>query len=262
MPAANARPQEVEKRENIAYRSQSELPAEDTKTLKIFIDKKHEAVVLPIYGIAVPFHISTIKNLSQSQEGETTYLRINFFTPGGGFGRQDTVPAAVRPTQIGKRTQPPTGGCNDLRQGADVQEHLSGGPQQCVPADQGAAEALQAARGGAQGAPGRQRRLSFVSDSQCAVQDLVEQDELKLNTRGTAVRINDLAMRPSLATRRVSGSLEAHRNGFRYTSQKGDKVDILFSNIKHAFFQPCEHEVVILFHFHLKVVARAVCCRG
>lgn len=29
-------------------------------------------------------------------------------------------------------------------------------------------------------------------------------------------------------------------------------ADILFSNIKHLFFQPCDHEVIVLIHVHLK----------
>ena len=41
--------------------------------------------------------------------------------------------------------------------------------------------------------------------------------------------------------------------GFRFTSVRGDKVDILYNNIKHAFFQPCDGEMIILLHFHLKV---------
>jgi len=39
-------------------------------------------VILPIFGNPVPFHISTIKNISQSIEGDYTYLRVNFFHPG------------------------------------------------------------------------------------------------------------------------------------------------------------------------------------
>lgn len=42
-------------------------------------------------------------------------------------------------------------------------------------------------------------------------------------------------------------------SGFRYTSVRGDKVDILYNNIKHAIFQPCDGEMVIVLHFHLKV---------
>lgn len=52
----------------------------------------------------------------------------------------------------------------------------------------------------------------------------------------------------------IAGSLEAHVNGFRYTSVRGDKVDILYNNIKNAFFQPCDGEMIILLHFHLKVL--------
>lgn len=50
-------------------------------------DKKHQAVVLPIYGMAVPFHISMVKNLSKSEEQDFVYLRINFNTPGASYGR-------------------------------------------------------------------------------------------------------------------------------------------------------------------------------
>ena len=28
--------------------------------------------------------------------------------------------------------------------------------------------------------------------------------------------------------------------------------DILFSNIKHLFFQPCDHELLVIVHIHLK----------
>ena len=51
----------------------------------------------------------------------------------------------------------------------------------------------------------------------------------------------------------LTGSLEAHTNGFRYTSIRGDKVDVLYNNIRAAFFQPCDSEMIILLHFHLKV---------
>ena len=46
---------------------------------------------MPIYGVPVPFHISTVKNASQSVEGDYTYLRINFFHPGATIGRADTT---------------------------------------------------------------------------------------------------------------------------------------------------------------------------
>ena len=48
--------------------------------------------------------------------------------------------------------------------------------------------------------------------------------------------------------------------GFRFTSVRGDKVDILYNNIKHSIFQPCDGEMIIVLHFHLKVCER-VCMR-
>lgn len=57
------------------------------KDLLLCADKNYETVILPIFGLPVPFHISTIKNISQSVEGDYTYLRINFFHPGATMAR-------------------------------------------------------------------------------------------------------------------------------------------------------------------------------
>lgn len=65
-------------------------------------------------------------------------------------------------------------------------------------------------------------------------------------------KLKDLYIRPNIAQKRMQGQLEAHTNGFRYTSVRGDKVDILYNNIQHAVFQPCDHEMIIILHFHLK----------
>lgn len=83
---------EVEKvrKNTVSYKSVSQMPREpEVKELKLYVDKKYETVILPIFGIPVPFHISTIKNISQSVEGEYTYLRINFFHPGATMGRNE-----------------------------------------------------------------------------------------------------------------------------------------------------------------------------
>lgn len=31
------------------------------REMKIYIDKKYETVIMPVFGIATPFHIATIK---------------------------------------------------------------------------------------------------------------------------------------------------------------------------------------------------------
>ena len=59
---------------------------------QIFVDRKAQTVILPVHGYAVPFHINTIKNASKNDEGDFTYLRINFQTPGQLAGKkEDTV---------------------------------------------------------------------------------------------------------------------------------------------------------------------------
>ena len=51
------------KKSNVSYKSRALLPVRepDIFDLKIFIDKKYETVVLPVFGFPTPFHISTIK---------------------------------------------------------------------------------------------------------------------------------------------------------------------------------------------------------
>ena len=38
----------------------------------------------------------------------------------------------------------------------------------------------------------------------------------------------------------------------RFTLPKGEILDVMYSNIRHAFFQPAEKEMITLLHFHLK----------
>ncbi len=82
---------------------------------------------------------------------------------------------------------------------------------------------------------------------------MVKQDALILSNNKMNPKLKDLYLRPNITQKRTPGTLEAHTNGFLYTSLRGDKVEILYSNIKHAIFQPCDHEIIILVHFHLKV---------
>lgn len=65
--------------------------------------------------------------------------------------------------------------------------------------------------------------------------------------------LENLVIRPNIVGKKTVGNLEVHQNGVRFSSQKGHNVDVTFSNIKHAFFQPCaEDELIVIIHFHLK----------
>ncbi|XP_015927394.1 FACT complex subunit SPT16 [Parasteatoda tepidariorum] len=224
--------EEKVRKSNVSYKSVGQLPKEDElKELKLFVDRKYETVILPVMGINVPFHIATIKNISQSVEGDYTYLRINFFHPGSALGRNEgnifPNPEATflkevtyRSTNIkepGELSAPSTNLNTAFRLIKEVQKKYK------------TREAEEREKEG-----------------------IVKQDTLVLSSNKGNPKLKDLYIRPNIYSKRISGTLEAHTNGFRFTSVRGDKVDILYNNIKHAFFQPCDGEMIILLHFTLK----------
>ncbi|KAM0931040.1 hypothetical protein ACQ4PT_000547 [Festuca glaucescens] len=84
---------------------------------------------------------------------------------------------------------------------------------------------------------------------------LVTQEKLQqASTKLKQMRLNDVWIRPAFGGRgrKLTGTLEAHVNGFRYSNSRADeRVDIMYGNVKHAFFQPAEKEMITLLHFHL-----------
>lgn len=74
-----------------SYKRENQFPPR-VKNLEIVVDEKNATVILPVMGRPVPFHIHTIKNASKNDEGEWSFLRINFLSPGQGVGRKDEQP--------------------------------------------------------------------------------------------------------------------------------------------------------------------------
>jgi len=74
-----------------SYKRDNQFPPK-VRDMGIVIDQKNATIVLPVMGRPVPFHINTIKNASKSDEGEWSFLRINFLSPGQGVGRKDDQP--------------------------------------------------------------------------------------------------------------------------------------------------------------------------
>ena len=66
--------------------------------------------------------------------------------------------------------------------------------------------------------------------------------------------MDNVFIRPAMEGKRVPGKVEIHQNGIRYQSPLStqQRVDVLFSNIRHLFFQPCAHELIVVIHVHLK----------
>uniref|UniRef100_A0A8C2BWA6 FACT complex subunit n=1 Tax=Cyprinus carpio TaxID=7962 RepID=A0A8C2BWA6_CYPCA len=220
------------RKSNVSYKNVSQMPREkDIRDMKIFIDKKYETVVMPVFGIATPFHIATIKNISMSVEGDYTYLRINFFVPGSSLGRHD---GNIFPNPEATFVKEITYRASNLKSPGD---HL-------VPSTnlQNAFRIIKEV----------QKRYKTREAEEKEKEGIVKQDSLVINLNRSNPKLKDLYIRPNIAQKRMQGSLEAHTNGFRFTSVRGDKVDILYNNIKHSIFQPCDGEMIIVLHFHLK----------
>ncbi|ETV75693.1 hypothetical protein H257_10081 [Aphanomyces astaci] len=210
----------------VAYNHSSRYP--ELKPRQVAVDMRAEAVIVPINGIPVPFHISTIKNVSKSEEDKATYLRINFHCPGvGGTLGKDASPAmqaavAKFPSlmfikELGFRSSDAHNLNNQFRLIKELQKRV------------------------------KQREQQEQEES-----DLVVQEDLIMQRDRRVPRLSDLSARPTFSGRKTQGTLEAHVNGFRFTTNKNQKLDILYANIKHAIFQPCDKELVVLIHFHLK----------
>jgi nucleosome binding factor SPN SPT16 subunit len=220
------------RKSTVSYKSVNQMPREnEVKDLKLYVDRKYETVIMPIYGIPVPFHISTIKNISQSVEGDYTYLRINFFHPGATMGRNEggsySNPDATFLKEVTYRSI-------NVKEAGEISAPSSNLNT--------AFRLIKEV----------QKRFKTREAEEREKEDLVKQDTLVLSQNKGNPKLKDLFIRPNIVSKRMTGSLEAHVNGFRYTSVRGDKVDILYNNIKSAFFQPCDGEMIILLHFHLK----------
>jgi nucleosome binding factor SPN SPT16 subunit len=100
--------------------------------------------------------------------------------------------------------------------------------------------------------------------------DVVEQDSLVEMKGRRPAKLPEVFVRPALDGKRLPGEVELHQNGLRYQSPLGSQkigtltprtmllvlsfcdADILFSNVKHLFFQPCDKELLVILHVHLK----------
>lgn len=218
------------KKSIVAYKSLKEFPREnEISDLKIYVDKRNEAVILPVFGVPVPFHISTIKNVSTSVEGDYLYLRINFFFPGSTLEK-----GSVFPTNEATFLKELTYRSYALKEQGEVNS-----PAQNLNDSFVTIKTVQ-------------KKFKTRIDEEKELEGVVKQDNLVVSTTKVGPKLKDLYIRPNIYQKRISGSLEAHVNGFRFTSIKNDKVDIMYNNIKHAIYQPCDGEMIILLHFNLK----------
>ncbi|KAF2861548.1 FACT complex protein [Piedraia hortae CBS 480.64] len=202
-----------------SYKREGQFPSK-IKDLMVLVDEKNESIILPIMGRPVPFHIHTVKNATTSTEGSLCYLRINFLSPGQGVGRKDDQPFEDPTAQFIRSL---TFRSKDSRRMEEIKDQITDMKKSAV------------------------RKEQEKKD----MEDVVEQDKLVEVRNRRPYRLDNIFLRPSLESKRISGSIEIHQNGLRYNHIGSQKIDILFSNVKHLFFQPCVGELIVLIHVHL-----------
>ena len=206
--------------ELVAYKNVNDVPF--VRDLAIQVDQKNEAVLLPIYGSMVPFHVSTVKSVTSHQDNRTCTIRIFFNVPGMLFSNDSKLNSqgAIYLKEITFRSKDP-------RHSSEVVQQI---------------KTLR-------------RQVASRESERAERATLVTQEKLQIgNNRMKMMRLSDVWIRPAFGGhgRKLTGNLEAHFNGFRYsTSRSDERVDIMYGNIKHAFFQPAEKEMITLLHFHL-----------
>lgn len=199
----------------------------DPQPNQVKVDMQNQSVFLPISGVPVPFHISTIKNVVMPEVDGATLLRINFYTAGIALGKE----APKNMVKVVQKYAPYASFIREM-----TFRSLDG--QNLTQAFRQISELRRRARA---------KELREQEEA-----DLVEQEKLVRTRNERVPRLSDLTMRPVLSARKTQGNLEAHTNGLRFTSTRNEVVDIMYANIKYAIFQPCESEVMVLVHFHLK----------
>ncbi|KAL2264824.1 hypothetical protein VTJ83DRAFT_7334 [Remersonia thermophila] len=205
-----------------SYKRDNQFPPK-VRDMGIVIDAKNSTIVLPVMGRPVPFHINTIKNASKSDEGEWSFLRINFLSPGQGVGRKDDQPFEDASAHFVRSL---TFRSMDGDRYADIANQISNLKRESVKKEQEKKD----------------------------MEDVVEQDKLiEIRNRRPAV-LDNVFIRPAMEGKRVPGKVEIHQNGIRYQSPLSttQRVDVLFSNVRHLFFQPCQNELIVIIHLHLK----------
>ncbi|GAA6024570.1 hypothetical protein JCM11491_002703 [Sporobolomyces phaffii] len=205
-----------------SYVKDSQLP-DAVASQKIVVDARRATIVLPINGFAVPFHVNTLKSLIKQEEGDYTVLRFMFTTPGAITGKKEDTPFEdPNATFIRGITYRSI----DSFRFAELHKEINDLKKVAVKRET------------------ERKELA----------DVVEQDRLVEIKGKRPIKLTEVQLRPSFDGKRQTGDVEIHSNGIRYQSsiKSEQKLDILFSNIKHLLFQPCDGELIVVLHIHLK----------
>lgn len=205
-----------------SFQRERDLPSA-AASLRIVVDNNKRSFILPINGFAVPFHINTLKNVVKQEEGDYTVLRFMLVAPGQITGKKEDTPFEdPNATFIRGLTYRST----DNEHMNEVYKKVSDLKKAVLKREKDQAEKA----------------------------DVVDQDQLVEIKHRRPTRMVDISVRPSFDGKRQAGDIEIHQNGIRYQStlRSDHRIDILFNNIKHLFYQSCDQELIVILHIHFK----------
>lgn len=204
------------------------LSSRDIVPNQVKIDMNKEVLFIPINGHPIPFHVSMIKNvILPGDVKNVSYMRISFYTPGAALAKD--VPkntqllvgkyASILPfiKEITLRSLNPRHFSNIHVQFQELRKRV------------------------------RQREQRAEQEK-----DLVAQAKLNKIKDQRIPRLQDVKIYPPMSGQKCIGTIESHQNGIRFTSTKGETLDVMYANVKHAIYQPCDKTTTVIIHFHLK----------
>jgi len=215
----------------LVYRRAKDYPMNLTPN-QIHCDKENLAVLLPVGGFHVPFHVSAIKTVNKTdEEGGVSVMRINFFYPTGGHTFARDVPQMMRSIM---QNNPQLNFIKEMSFRARDNNNLN--------------RQYRAIKD-------MQKKLRQEQKQREQEKDIVIQDDLVLLHARDGKRpptLDDVSMRPPIKKGKCVGRLQAHQNGMRFRTSRNEVFDIIYGNIKHFILQECKNELTVLIHFNLK----------
>lgn len=139
----------------------------------------------------VPFHISIIKNTSLANEGEYTFLRINFTHPGSQIGRD----SSVFPNPLADRIKELTFRSSNQKEPGEMSA-----PSLNLQTAYRLIKELQ-------------KRYRTMEAEQREKEGAIKQDKLIVSTSKGNPKLKEIFVRPNIVSKRIMGYLEAHTNG-------------------------------------------------
>jgi nucleosome binding factor SPN SPT16 subunit len=183
-------------------------------TKKMQWDASHFCLWLPIMKTYVPFHISTIRNISVQHEGAISLIRINFSLPNKAGRIPLEFPTTMSsPVYVQELSFRSADGTHFSSIFSKYKELL--------------------------------KEFNPLAHAKQSGSSLVQ-------TVGAKPVLDDLLLKPPIAGKKTVGRLEYHRNGFRFKSRKGEELDFLNANIKHAIYMPADEEDLFIIHFEMR----------